>query len=117
MEVAGRTRVNYYACVNVNAARTKGRAMEHQGRKNLLHAYSACDDPDCEIHNPEVIEDHNERRTAKAWYVVAMYEMQECIQAALRCDADPWEAIDQAVKHLQDDHKLREFVIEEDKAR
>lgn len=35
---------------------------------NLVHASQSCDDPDCEIHHPEVIEDEAERYTAMAYY-------------------------------------------------
>jgi hypothetical protein len=39
------------------------------GKNNLMHALSNdCHDPDCEIHNPEVIEDDNSRLTALAWF-------------------------------------------------
>lgn len=42
------------------------------GIRNLEHALTTCDDPDCEIHNPLAIEDDNERTTACAWYVAGM---------------------------------------------
>lgn len=35
---------------------------------NLGHAVSRCTDPDCEIHHPEVIEDHIAAMNAMAWY-------------------------------------------------
>jgi hypothetical protein len=43
-----------------------------QGMRNLEHAREGlglCNDPDCEIHNPEVIEPTNERLTALAWFL------------------------------------------------
>lgn len=39
-----------------------------RGLRNLAHAGTACSDPDCEIHHPEVIEGHAERATALAWF-------------------------------------------------
>lgn len=38
------------------------------GFKNIAHAFTACRDPDCEIHHPEVIEDVAAALTAMAWY-------------------------------------------------
>jgi hypothetical protein len=39
-----------------------------RGIRNLAHAGTACSDPDCEIHHPEVIESQAERATALAWF-------------------------------------------------
>jgi hypothetical protein len=39
-----------------------------RGIRNLAHAGTACADPDCEIHHPEVIEDQGDRATALAWF-------------------------------------------------
>jgi hypothetical protein len=47
-------------------------------KQNLEHALdNGCEDPDCEIHHPEVIEEEPERDTAKAWfYAGAMAYME-----------------------------------------
>lgn len=41
---------------------------ERVALENLGHAISRCTDPDCEIHHPEVIEDHVSALNAMAWY-------------------------------------------------
>ena len=79
------------------------------GRQNILHAYAACDDPDCEFHNPEVIEDDDQRRTAKAWYVSGAYGLYELVGEALRNGHDAWTAVDMAIAELKDSHNLTEF--------
>lgn len=84
------------------------------GRNNLLHAYSMCSDPDCELHNPEVIEDYDSRATAKAWYSLGMLELADNIQELLRNADDRgnpvWAMIDAATAEMTDSHNLREFV-------
>jgi hypothetical protein len=46
------------------------RTMASVGLTNLEHALSeGCKDPDCEIHNPEVIADDNSRLTAFAFII------------------------------------------------
>lgn len=43
---------------------------------NLEHAIAdKCSDPDCELHNPEVIEDGPARLTALAWYMCGVKEL------------------------------------------
>lgn len=45
------------------------RRLSDAGELNLAHAREGrCFDPDCEIHNPDVIEDDAERLTALAWF-------------------------------------------------
>ena len=39
------------------------------GLNNLIHATMPCEDPDCEIHCPWVIEDDASCLTAIAWFV------------------------------------------------
>lgn len=84
------------------------------GRENLLHAYSSCSDPDCEIHHPEVIEDYDSRATAKAWYSVAMWEFIEGVQGMLRDAHDrtnpAWDMIEAMERRMKDEHNLTEFV-------
>lgn len=50
----------------------------------IPHARASCEDPDCEVHNPEMVEDDDARDTAKAYYIAGAYEM-----ASLICDALP----------------------------
>lgn len=103
---------------NVNDARADYEAYHDRhngvGRQNLLHAYSACDDPDCEIHNVEVIEGYSQRATAKAWYSAGMLELADNIEALLRANDDRanpvWAYIDAAMAEMKDAHNLQEFV-------
>ena len=45
------------------------------GERNLRHALgdfngdTCCEDPECELHQPQVIEDENQRLTALAWFL------------------------------------------------
>jgi hypothetical protein len=57
-------------CVTQNVERSERRELMRAGKQNLYHALAehSCLDPDCEIHNPDVIEDQNERFTALAWF-------------------------------------------------
>ena len=44
---------------------------------NLEHAIlNNCQDPDCEIHQPEAIEEEPERQTAKAWFLAGALAFQ-----------------------------------------
>lgn len=38
----------------------------------IEHAATDCDDPDCEVHCPWMIENEGERDTAVAWYIAGM---------------------------------------------
>jgi hypothetical protein len=52
--------------------------VNHAGFKNIHHAMSGkCEDPDCEIHNPCVIEDEGSRLTAMAWFIAGGERMTE----------------------------------------
>lgn len=51
------------------------------GKKNLIHALAdVCEDPDCEIHAPTVIEDEDQRLTALAWYYAGATAMHSLIR-------------------------------------
>lgn len=40
------------------------------GQRNLNHVlHGFCNDPDCELHHPEVIEDDEQSLTARAWFL------------------------------------------------
>ena len=100
--------------MNAKPTHTKGQSMYNVGRQNLLHAYAACEDPDCEIHHPEVIEEYASRATAKAWWAAGMHEFQEAIYQRLRDNDDrtnpAWDHVENAMAELTAAHNLREFV-------
>lgn len=88
--------------------------MAHDvAKENLLHAYASCTDPDCELHHPEVIETYDERATAKAWFTIGMFELQERVEQSLRDfqidDPRVWALIDAAIGTMGRHHELREF--------
>ena len=72
------------------------------GEMNLKHALdNLCEDPDCEIHNPEVIEDEAESLTARAWFYAGAMAYRDLILNLID------EAQDASVTELRDAHNLR----------
>lgn len=71
--------------------------MDTVGQNNLKHVLAGdCNDPDCEIHNPAVIEDESERLTACAWFLAgaakAAYQAAEHFDTEITGDKDSmWE--------------------------
>ena len=50
-------------------------------KRNLNHALSGkCNDPDCEIHMPSVIEDRAQRLTALAWFIAGAMAAQDSME-------------------------------------
>jgi hypothetical protein len=60
------------------------------GQTNIAHVLQDgnCDDPDCELHHPEVIETESERNTACAWYLAGAFAMELKIRSEYRNQDD-----------------------------
>lgn len=81
--------------------------MAHEvAQRNLEHAIANdCVDPDCEIHNPEVIESAPERYTAKAMFLAGALSLvwhMEHLEGELDAE-NYWE---EGMNQLQEKHGL-----------
>jgi hypothetical protein len=76
------------------------------GQRNLEHVLEdSCTDPDCELHNPEVIETSEERWTAKAWFLAGSHAMLRALESEeiTSTHEDPLVA---ALAHVKVQHGL-----------
>lgn len=73
-----------------------------KGINNLHHVITMCEDPDCEIHQPQVIEDESSRLTACAWYVAGMLATRDALSNAMD------EAVDRSFDEILTNLKLKE---------
>lgn len=54
------------------------------GKRNFAHVLNGpCGDPDCELHNPGVIEDEDSMWTALAWFYVGAEAFRQDAQSAV----------------------------------
>jgi hypothetical protein len=78
-------------------------------RFNLEHAHKACVDPDCEIHNPWVIEVESTRDTACAWYIAGMRRGIDFASAQVD---DAWQGAKDNLVHLTTPENMEEVLGE-----
>lgn len=77
---------------------------EKVSQRNLEHVIEhKCVDPDCEIHNPDVIEDSVERWTHKAYFLAGAHSMVDALEADPGDHEDPIVA---ALAHVIFTHHL-----------
>jgi len=78
------------------------------GRQNLNHALdNGCEDLDCEIHNPDVIETDAERLTAQAWfYAGGMAFMEKMDEQYSRFGAYNSDSIAKAIIEFRSEYNI-----------
>ena len=73
--------------------------------ENLRHAPEDCTDPDCELHNPEVIETEAERLTMTAFFYAGALALIE-LMAGIEGEHDIEEVWEIALAELKDQHAI-----------
>ena len=79
------------------------------GINNLAHAVeNDCEDPDCEIHSPEVIETERERLTAMAWFYAGAMAFREAMEEQYRRHDSVYnsDSITAAVMQIRREHVI-----------
>lgn len=82
--------------------------------KNMDHVLefgsAGCKDPDCELHNPAVIETDMERETAMAWALVGAWAALNLVSDAMDSGASASEALSMTYAEVKDDPQFPELL-------
>jgi hypothetical protein len=72
---------------------------------NITHAlYHDCQDPDCEIHNPDVIEDEPSRLTSLAFFHAGGRTALGLVEEGLKAGFTIDQALSAAYAEIKDSH-------------